>query len=58
MDGKRGAFLIINMDKTSEMARFAEPWFLTFDATVDFLPTMTPEDLQESGLEDMASKWK
>jgi hypothetical protein len=57
-DGKRGAFLIIDMEKTSEMARFAEPWFLTFNANVEFLPTMTPEDLQVSGLEGMAKKWK
>ncbi len=57
-DGKRGGFLIINMTNASEMPRFAEPWFLHFDATVEFLPTMTPEDLQKAGLEDLAKKWK
>lgn len=57
-DGKRGGFLIVNMDKTSDMARLAEPWFLTFDATVEFLPTMTPEDLQKAGLDDIGKKWK
>ena len=55
---KRGAFLIIDMKETSEMARFAEPWFLLFDADVEFLPAMTPEDLQKAGLEAIAKKWK
>ena len=57
-DGKRGGFLIINMQNTSEMPRYAEPWFLTFNATVEFLPTMTPEDLQKAGLDDMGKKWR
>ena len=56
-DGNRGGFLIVNMDSTSEMPRFAEPWFLHFDATVEFLPTMTPEDLQNAGLDELAKKW-
>ena len=57
-DGKRGGFLIVNMDKTSDIPRFAEPWFLNFDATVEFLPTMTPEDLQKAGLDDLGKKWR
>jgi Protein of unknown function (DUF3303) len=57
-DGKRGGFLIVNMSDASEMPRFAEPWFLNFDATVEFLPTMTPQDLANSGLEQLAAKWK
>jgi hypothetical protein len=57
-DGKRGAFLVINMSNTSEMPRFAEPWFLHFDAGVEFLPTMTPEDVQKAGLDELAKKWR
>jgi hypothetical protein len=57
-NGKRGGFLIINMNSPSEIPRFAEPFFLTFDAEVEFLPTMTPEDLQKSGLDEIAKKWK
>jgi hypothetical protein len=56
-DGKRGGFLIVNMSDTSEMPRFAEPWFLHFDATVQFLPAMTPQDLQRAGLDQLAKKW-
>jgi hypothetical protein len=57
-DGKRGCVLIIDMKETSEMAKFAEPWFLSFDADVEFLPTMTPGDLRKAGVETIAKKWK
>ena len=57
-DGKRGGFLIVNMSDTSEIPLFAEPLFLHFDATVEFLPTMTPQDLQRAGLDQLAKKWQ
>jgi hypothetical protein len=56
-DGKRGGFLIVDMNDVSEMPKYAEPWFLQFDATVKFLPTMTPEDLQKAGLDEISKKW-
>ena len=56
-DGKRGGFLIVNLSNTSEIPRFAEPWFLNFDATVEFLPAMTPDDLARAGLEELGKKW-
>ena len=57
-DGKRGGFLVVNMSDASEIPRFAEPWFLLFDATVEFLPTMTPQDLQRSGLDQLGKQWQ
>lgn len=56
--GQRGAYLIVDMKSTSEMPRLAEPWFLTFNAQVEFLPTMTPADLAASGIDTLAKKWK
>jgi hypothetical protein len=56
-DGKRGGFLVVNLNSASEMPRYAEPFFLNFDATVEFLPTMTPEDLGKAGLEELGKKW-
>ena len=44
------------MKDTSEMARFAEPWFLNFDATVEFLPAMIPKDLKYAGFDAIAKK--
>jgi hypothetical protein len=57
-DGKRGGYLIVDMSDPSEMPKIAEPWFLLFDATVEFLPVMSPQDLQRSGLDQLAKKWK
>lgn len=57
-DGQRGCFLVVNIDRTSEMPRLAEPWFINFNASVEFLPTMTPQDLEQAGLDEIAKKWK
>ena len=56
-DGNRGGYLIVDMASAADMPRIAEPWFLTFDATVEFLPVMTPADLQQSGLDALIKKW-
>jgi hypothetical protein len=56
-DGKRGGYLVVNLSNTSEMPRLSEPWFLNFDANVEFLPAMTPDDLQKAGLDGLATKW-
>jgi hypothetical protein len=57
-DGKRGGYLVVNMNEVSEMARLAEPWYIQFDASVEFLPAMTPADLQKADLENLGKKWK
>lgn len=49
MDGARGGYLVINMDDASQIPAMAEPLFLGLDATVEFHPVMTPEDLQKAG---------
>jgi hypothetical protein len=56
-DGKRGGYIIVNLANASELPRLAEPWFLNFNATVEFMPVMVPEDLQKAGLDDIAKKW-
>jgi hypothetical protein len=55
--GERGAILVVNVDKSSDIPRLAEPWFLNFNATVHFQIAMTPEDLKKSGLEELGRKW-
>ena len=57
-DGRRSALLIINMDDTSQIPAFAEPWFLTFNADCHFHPAMAAEDLAKSDLASIGSKWK
>ncbi len=57
-NGKRGGYLVVNMNDVSEMPRLAEPWFMLFDAQVEFLPAMTPADLQKADLVSLGKKWK
>ena len=56
-DGRRGAILIININDPSEVPKFAEPWFLSFNADVQFHIAMTPEELGRAGLEKLGKKW-
>ena len=48
-DGKRTAFVIVNMTNASELPAIFEPWFLAFDARIDATPVMVPEDLAKAG---------
>lgn len=56
-DGKRGGFLVVDMSDPAEMPRLAEPWFLLFDASVEFLPAMSPQDLERAELREIANQW-
>lgn len=56
-NGKRGAILIVDMADPSKVPSFAEPWFLAFNAEVEFRVVMTPEDLERAGLERLGEKW-
>jgi len=56
-DGRRGAIMIINIDDPSEVPKFSEPWFLSFNADVQFHIVMTPEELGRAGLEKLGKKW-
>ena len=57
MDGHRGVIMIVNVPGPSSVPALAEPWFLTFDADVQFHIVMSPEELGRSGLEAIAKKW-
>jgi hypothetical protein len=56
-DGRRGGYIIVNIANASDSPRLAEPWFLNFNATVEIMPAMIPEDLQQAGLDEIAKKW-
>ena len=55
--GQRGAILIVDVIDPSKVPALAEPWFLTFNADVEFHIVMTPEDLRKGGLEELGKKW-
>jgi hypothetical protein len=55
--GQRGAVMIIDLADPSKIPSYAEPWFITFRADVEFCIAMTPEDLSKAGLEALGKKW-
>jgi hypothetical protein len=56
-EGRRGGILIVEVAKPSDVPRLAEPWFLKFNAAVEFRICMKPEDLGQADLEGLGKKW-
>jgi hypothetical protein len=56
-DGKRGAVLAVNPGESSDIPALAEPWYLTFDAVVEFRIAMKPEDLGRAKLDELGKVW-
>jgi hypothetical protein len=57
LNGKRTAILIVDLADASKIPSLAEPWFLTYNAAVDFYPVMTPQDLGAAGLDGLGKQW-
>jgi hypothetical protein len=55
--GSRGAVLVVKVKNASEIPAIAEPFFLQFDADVEFRIAMMPEDLGKAGLEKLGKAW-
>jgi hypothetical protein len=55
--GQRGAILVVDVPEPSAVPRFAEPWYLGFEADCEFRVAMTAEDVGKAGLEDLGKKW-
>ena len=48
-NGKRTGFIFIDLKDASQIPAVAEPWFLAFNAQVEFHPAMNLEDLKNAG---------
>ena len=57
MDGRRTVVMIAELKNASMIPALAEPWFLTFNANVEFHVVMSPDDLQQAGLDELGKKW-
>ncbi|HTQ36772.1 MAG TPA: hypothetical protein VMH77_07030 [Steroidobacteraceae bacterium] len=57
LDGKRTVVLVVNLADASQIPPLAEPWFLTFEADVQFRPAMVAADLERAGLDAIAKQW-
>jgi hypothetical protein len=55
--GSRTAVLIVDMPDAFKIPALAEPFFLLFDASVEFRPVMVPADLEKAGLDSLGKKW-
>jgi hypothetical protein len=56
-EGRRSAIMIVDMADPSGVPKLAEPWFLSFNADVEFHIVMSPDDLKRAGLEALGKKW-
>jgi hypothetical protein len=55
--GTRGAVAIVDINDSSQIPSFSEPFFLNFNADCEFRIAMSPEDLERSGLDELGKKW-
>ena len=56
-NGQRGAVIAVDLPDASSIPALAEPWFLTFQADVEFRVAMTPADLKKAGLDKLGAQW-
>jgi hypothetical protein len=45
IDGKRGGYLVFNMEEASELVTKLEPFWLELGATIETFPVMSGDDL-------------
>jgi len=59
MNGARTGIIIVNLNDSSELPKYTEPWFLALNAKASFHPCMKPEDLAKAGpsIEAAAQKY-
>ena len=56
-DGKRSATIVININKPGDYVKYAEPFFLQFNADIKYDILMTPDELKAAGLEEIGKKY-
>ncbi|MDQ4043884.1 MAG: hypothetical protein M3173_00330 [Chloroflexota bacterium] len=59
IDGKRGVYLVVEMEHASQLPSVAEPFFLALNASVEAVPVMTAEDLMQArpGIEQAVKQY-
>ena len=57
VNGRRGGYIVVNLDDASKMPAFTMPLFLWLNAEVEWIPVMLPEDLAKVDFEGAIKKW-
>ena len=59
-NGNRTGFIFFDLKETSQIPAVAEPWFLAFNAHVEFHPAMNIEDLKKAspGIEKAVKNYR
>ncbi len=55
VNGNRGCYIILNMEDSSYLPFFSEPFFQEMNATIEWLPLMSGDELQR-GLQRLSSE--
>jgi len=56
-NGQRSAIVALDLATESSIPAAAEPWFLTFNAKVEFRLAMSPQDLAAAGLDKLGKAY-
>jgi hypothetical protein len=56
-DGERSALMVVNINKAGDYVKYAEPFFLQFNARIKYDIVMSPEELKASGIEEIGKKY-
>lgn len=48
-EGMRTGYIFLQIEDAAEIPKISEPWFLAFNAGVEWHPVMLPEDLERAG---------
>ena len=59
-NGKRTGFIFFDLKDAAQIPAVAEPWFLAFDAQIEFHPAMNLEDLKRAtpGIEKAVKQYR
>ena len=57
MGGQRTGIMVVDLEEPSKIPFLSEPWFLTFDAAVEFHVIMGPEELEKADIDKLGKKW-
>ena len=57
LNGQRGGVLVVDVKEASEIPALAEPFYLAFEADIEFRIAMTPDDLVRANLGALGKTW-